>query len=50
MNFNNLYRPRNRIRPKRTREEKRNMGRILLAGLAAALVGVLVMALILIFM
>ena len=44
MNFNELYRKKDRIRPKRTAEERRNIAKILLVGLAAMGVGILVAA------
>ena len=47
MNYNELYRPKDRLRPKRSPEEKRNIGKILLAGAAGLLFGLVIMAAIL---
>ncbi len=47
MNYNELYRPKDRIRPKRTKEEKQNIRRILLASLLSILAGIFFMGILL---
>ena len=42
MNYNELYRPKERVRSRRTAEEKRNMAKILIAGLVALIFGMCV--------
>lgn len=46
MNYNELYRKKDRLKPKRTREERRNFGRIILAGVGSFFAGGMVMGLI----